>query len=516
MTYDPKISETAVQTLKLVDPTGTGPYFDLSTSEIVAKTVGSLQVGFAVDTVSGSTANKQEWRSDGTPVASIDANGWATLAEVLLTKGEFFVPVYDGSDRLAFVDIAPDGSGNALIEYQVKTANSSKIVDVQISTNAGVVDGLVVANEGGEIFRIARATGNVSLIGSLTPASLHLPELPANGTNYIAFKAPDTLAGNVTWTWPSADAAGSFVSDGLGAISIGAFSLDPGTLSSVGGASGRVTYYTAADGIAGNANLTWDGTDLHSTGFIGPLAGAVTGNVTGNLTGDVIGGAGSFTGKLIVSDPNDTGASIAGIDATGTDHAGKDVAIYAGFSTGDARGGTIFFNVSKRGATGDTLNDPLTNPPLRIERYLGTDGETWQTDIGQALLGPGGTYDTGGDVMFVPAIAADADTGTGLTFDSGKIYFILAGVNILQLQNSTTFRPVADNSVNLGGASNQFAAGYFGGTVFSGAFRLNALQTAPANAGDTGTAGEIRFTDGYLYLCSATNTWLRAALATWT
>ena len=36
-------------------------------------------------------------------------------------------------------------------------------------------------------------------------AQLRLPEATANGVNYVAVKAPDLLAGNVTWTLPAAD-----------------------------------------------------------------------------------------------------------------------------------------------------------------------------------------------------------------------------------------------------------------------------------------------------------------------
>lgn len=46
-------------------------------------------------------------------------------------------------------------------------------------------------------------------------------------------------------------------------------------------------------------------------------------------------------------------------------------------------------------------------------------------------------------------------------------------------------------------------------------FRLSALNTAPANAGDTGTLGEIRIDASYIYVCMATNTWKRAAIGTW-
>jgi len=40
-------------------------------------------------------------------------------------------------------------------------------------------------------------------------------------------------------------------------------------------------------------------------------------------------------------------------------------------------------------------------------------------------------------------------------------------------------------------------------------------DTAPLSATDTGTVGEIRVTATYIYTCVATNTWVRAAVATW-
>ena len=53
------------------------------------------------------------------------------------------------------------------------------------------------------------------------------------------------------------------------------------------------------------------------------------------------------------------------------------------------------------------------------------------------------------------------------------------------------------------------------GNVTATQYRLSALNIAPANATDTGTTGEIRITAGYIYVCVATNTWVRAALTTW-
>lgn len=52
------------------------------------------------------------------------------------------------------------------------------------------------------------------------------------------------------------------------------------------------------------------------------------------------------------------------------------------------------------------------------------------------------------------------------------------------------------------------------GSLKATQFRLSALNTAPASATAAGTPGEIRVTSGFIYVCIATNTWVRSALTT--
>ena len=41
------------------------------------------------------------------------------------------------------------------------------------------------------------------------------------------------------------------------------------------------------------------------------------------------------------------------------------------------------------------------------------------------------------------------------------------------------------------------------------------IAAVPATASSTGTAGQIAYDGSWLYVCVATNTWLRASIATW-
>jgi len=44
---------------------------------------------------------------------------------------------------------------------------------------------------------------------------------------------------------------------------------------------------------------------------------------------------------------------------------------------------------------------------------------------------------------------------------------------------------------------------------------LSMEGTAPSTTNSTGTAGEIRYDSGFIYVCTATDTWKRVAIATW-
>lgn len=53
------------------------------------------------------------------------------------------------------------------------------------------------------------------------------------------------------------------------------------------------------------------------------------------------------------------------------------------------------------------------------------------------------------------------------------------------------------------------------GKIISTATAINIATQTPASAAATGTAGDIAWDSGFLYVCTATNTWKRVAIATW-
>jgi hypothetical protein len=80
--------------------------------------------------------------------------------------------------------------------------------------------------------------------------------------------------------------------------------------------------------------------------------------------------------------------------------------------------------------------------------------------------------------------------------------------------NPTSVGVTSSAKLLVGRASSTFTFDV-NGTARANQFYLSALNTAPASASATGTTGEIRIDANFIYICTATNTWKRVAIATW-
>tara|TARA_R100000808_G_scaffold23247_1_gene51382 strand:- start:1865 stop:2431 length:567 start_codon:yes stop_codon:yes gene_type:complete len=113
-----------------------------------------------------------------------------------------------------------------------------------------------------------------------------------------------------------------------------------------------------------------------------------------------------------------------------------------------------------------------------------------------------------GDNFVIPeTFIHDGDTDTSFGFSGTDEISLTTAGSVGVRCNATATR--------LYSGGNEKMVTQSTGVKVAGQMNLNALNTAPASASATGTVGEIRWTDGYVYLCTATDTWLRAALTTW-
>lgn len=109
------------------------------------------------------------------------------------------------------------GDGSGILELQ-----SGGVTAVTINGANVTVAGTLTATGG-----ISALTTPVIVTGSSTAgAEIRLPEDTDNGSNYVAIKAPDALAANLTFTLPSADGANGqvLVTNGSGALSFASVS----------------------------------------------------------------------------------------------------------------------------------------------------------------------------------------------------------------------------------------------------------------------------------------------------
>ena len=150
--------------------------------------------------------------------------------------------------------------------------------------------GATLSDTGAAVF-----TGALDVLGNSTAGSnIKLYEDTDNGTNYVSFKAPDTIAANVTWTLPAADGTSSQVlqTNGSGTLSWATASGGSGDV--VGPASATANGIALFDGTTGKLLKNSSAQDGLIYGLtVGRGAGAVSTNtavgasaLAANTTGD--------------------------------------------------------------------------------------------------------------------------------------------------------------------------------------------------------------------------------------
>ncbi len=289
--------------------------------------------------------------------------------------------------------------------------------------------------------------------------------------------------------------------------------------------------------LAGDADFTWNKTTNVMT-----------------VAGDVnLNDGGSFTTTVQCVTPT-ANRTISFPDATGT------VALVAGSS-----GQLVYNNAgSNAGATGSVVDSSgnvtigglttLAGSPSANNTSGVLINGTWRTGASsnnpQLLLNPSGTtlsttWSTSGTGIGVNAASGFAGNLLDLQLNGSNRYAFRAdGTSFFRGDQYWTNSSASTNygrfdatgltltsttGISWGNTTNvtgmdvglarvsagvvKVTNGSTGDGTISG--QLRAVGTAPAATGSTGTAGDIRYDTDYIYVCTATNTWKRAALATW-
>lgn len=184
---------------------------------------------------------------------------------------------------------------------------------------------------------------------------------------------------------------------------------------------------------------------------------------------------------------------------------------------------------------------------LSLSGYFGGEGApAWgditgtlsdQTDLQTALDGKAGLASNNNFTGVINTFANNAIVQGELTMDD-NVYFkdraltgvdaksghgiIAAKTNSVWLLSRIGSYQGANLDINSVSGDQTYQFPPTGGTfvlkdtiISASQFRLAALNNPPNSAVDTGTLGEIRIDANFIYVCTATNTWKRVAIATW-
>lgn len=223
----------------------------------------------------------------------------------------------------------------------------------------------------------------------------------------------------------------------------------------------------------------------------------------------------TFAGAAL--DLNKSNNGQTAITVTNT-NAGTGTYAKIGTWNGTVGANLVTWGSSYTGRTNETWLYTNGAYPLK----LGTDSTIWMT------IAPTTGLSTFGGAVSITNTTDSSSTTTGALVVSGGLGVaknLNAGGNNAthtltggDLGSGSTILSIRDASntqkvIFQGNGQVQFA-GTILANASSNAFRIANSQT-PASASATGTTGTIAWDASYIYVCTATNTWKRVAIATW-
>lgn len=288
-----------------------------------------------------------------------------------------------------------------------------------------------------------------------------------------------------------------------------------GTVALVAGSSGQLIYNNAG-AQAGVSTMTFDGTSVTLAGRLINSYTSVASSPAKVFTGTwFTGGTSTTTKPHFLVEP--TGTTSTAWSTSGT---GLGVNAGSGF-TGNLLdlqvNGTSLARIQ---STGNIVAPSISYPDIALANgqsiTIGAQNNTSGNFSGGDIIlraGSGQGSGTGGRLLFRPnnVLTSVLFCSVGSTFQelrqaANSIISWTSGTNVDATGADTGLTRSAAGVIKVTNGST-------GDGTISG--QLRAVGTAPAATGSTGTAGDIRYDSDYIYVCTATNTWKRAALATW-
>jgi hypothetical protein len=294
------------------------------------------------------------------------------------------------------------------------------------------------------------------------------------------------------------------------------------------------TDLTLAGGTAGTNSVVVSNTLAASSAIIGAFK---VGNGTA-ATNVAIGGGVIYAGSKISVNNSGLGGVRMGITST----TGGEIGVYVDSSatTGNnigmasapygagATSNTGFWANPGSGANNIGFLAGNLTPPAVTASFYGTSkiittDSTPSTGVGTGALQVAGGIYAGAASYFGGSlgganqrVATFANTGGNGFIEIGgsasKAAQILAtGSGVMALYTNATAGTIGTLALTL---SETQAAAFAGAVTIAGTV-IHTLSATPASASAAGTVGTMSWDANYIYICTATNTWKRVAIATW-
>ena len=285
-----------------------------------------------------------------------------------------------------------------------------------------------------------------------------------------------------------------------------------GVLASINNAGNWLINTTTDNG----AKLQVNGrtTISNNTGSTSATTGAlvVTGGV--GVGGGIVSGGDISTGAA--SNLSIISRNFRGEDQTAIDRGGNPVEIRPGNGTGFGFPQEIRFSTGNRGSNNSSTAHPLFQrmkivgntghvifgeqtaiTPDDLVNRLQVDGSikaTRYTTPQQGASPPSFNTRSAGTKLVLWEQLSATSTDYALGIQDNSTWFTLP-------QNSSTY------AYRFYGGTTEVASISGTGLLTANQFKLSALNTAPTSSTDTGTPGEIKYSENFISVCTAPNTW---------
>ena len=452
-----------------------------TTQAALATTNGAAQVTLAAAQVTLATTQATNAGTSASAAAVSAAAALVSEAAALVSK--------NAAAASAATASAVSGSGNGTFSAAALTGVNS--ITASTSTPLTLTGGSTGAS-----LALGQGTtaGTITLTptGSGTVAIAGAKKLRPSGDIYFSATNP------FVYTDVATNVTGLEISGNSAYLNLWTNNLERARFTSTGNLLIGTT--TDAASLSGGLVINGSGT-----------ASAASNTTTGALrvTGGVgVSGAGYFGSRLAMTGT----ASYSNIDSS-LAHSSS-----YGFVM-QARAGSVYdFALFSPGGTADIMRVPTGTNNVQFPGAVTAIGQTSLDTAGAVaralIVGP--VAQSGGNLPYASIKTGIADFGlavenTNAVSGQGLGLRIVAGATASDLPLYVRDRTNATTLFSVGGTG---AAAFAGAVTIAGTV-IHTLSATPASASATGTVGTMSWDANYIYICTATNTWKRVAIATW-